>query len=48
MKIFVVSLLETSSHNQTDQKFGQKLMNLALMLEAKSLGPFHTITTHQF
>ena len=54
MKIVVVSLFDrlmiatTTTHNQTNQKFGQKLMNLALMLEAKSLGPFYTITAHQF
>ena len=46
MKIVVVSLLDrliitttTTHNNQTNQKFGQKLMSLALMLEAKSLGP---------
>ena len=45
MKIIVVSLLDrlmiatTTTHNQTNQMFGQKLMNLALMQEAKSFRP---------
>ena len=51
MKIVVVSLLDgliiatTAAHNQTNQKFSQKLISLALTPEAKSLGPFCTITT---
>ena len=57
MKFVAVSLLDrliiaiTVTHNQTKQKFGQKLMSLPLVQEAKrleSLGPFYTITTHQF
>ena len=53
MKIIVVSVLDrmiiatTMTHNQTNRMFGHKLMSLALMLGAKSLGPFYTITTLQ-
>ena len=54
IKIVVGSLLDrlliatTTTHNQTNQKFGQELMNLTFVQEAKSLGLFYTITTHRF
>ena len=50
-KTVVVSLFDrlmiaaTTTHNQTNRKSGQKLMNLTLILEDQSLGPFYTITT---